>query len=484
MYHSTRGKKLYSSKQALILGLAPDKGLFIPENIPHFWLKEEEMDLTYAQMAKEIFKLYFTDFTDSELDEVVALYNKTNFPHKEITLSGTTDYAFLELYNGPTFAFKDMALTVLPKLIEIAKRSEKEPKKTVVLTATSGDTGSAALAGFSKNESNNIIVLYPEGKTSYIQEAQMLSFKNDHTFPIAISGTFDDCQNLVKDVFKNQDFNSLDLISANSINIGRLIPQIVYYYYGYKELVDRDFILYNEKINIVVPCGNFGNILAAIIASKMGLPVNKIVCASNENNVLTDFFNTGVYDANREFLQTNSPAMDILVSSNLERLLYFIYKDSDKIKALYEEFDQNHKFKIDLEDIKKEFPNILAGCATRGETIDSINKSYKKNKILIDPHTAVAYKVYNDKLSDLGYAFSLIISTASPYKFSRTVCEALGLNGENEKERIDAIYQKSGKKIDNRLYDFLFQNHTRTTVEKDNAYKYVMDLLGKINDKN
>lgn len=482
MYHSTRGKKLYSSKEALILGLAPDKGLFIPENIPHFWLSEEEMNLSYKELAKEIFKLYFEDFSDSELDEVVSLYNETNFPHKEIGISGTTDYAFLELYYGPTFAFKDMALTVLPKFIEIAKRSENKARKTVVLTATSGDTGSAALAGFSKNENNNIIVLYPEGKTSFIQEAQMLSYKNNHTFPIAIKGTFDDCQRLVKDIFKNEEFDSLDLISANSINIGRLIPQIVYYYYGYKELVDRDFILYNEKINIVVPCGNFGNILAAIIASKMGLPVNKIVCASNENNVLTDFFNSGVYDANREFLQTNSPAMDILVSSNLERLLYLIYKDTDKINEIYKEFEINHKFKIDLEDIKKEFPNLLAGFATRGETIDSINKSYKKNKILIDPHTAVGYKVYNDSLKDLGYAFSLIVSTASPYKFSHTVCEALGISGESEKERIDAIYQKSGKKIDNRLYDFLFQEHKRTSVELDEAYKYVTSLLGKLND--
>ncbi len=484
MYHSTRGKKLYSSKEALILGLAPDKGLFVPENIPHFWLKEEEMNLTYSELAKKIFELYFTDFTDEELNEVVSLYNKDNFPHKEVGIRGTTDYAFLELYYGPTFAFKDMALTVLPKFIEIAKRSEKESKKAVVLTATSGDTGSAALAGFSKNDNNSIIVLYPEGKTSYIQEAQMLSFKNDHTFPIAINGTFDDCQKIVKEVFKNEDFSSLDLISANSINIGRLIPQIVYYYYGYKELVDRDFILYNEKINIVVPCGNFGNILAAILASKMGLPVNKIVCASNENNVLTDFFTTGVYDANREFLQTNSPAMDILVSSNLERLLYLIYQDTDKINQIYQEFEMYHKFKIDLEDIKRVFPNLVAGYATRGETIDAINNSYKKNKILIDPHTAVAYKVYNDKLKDLGYSFSLIVSTASPYKFSRTVCEALGLNGENEKERIDAIYKKSGMKIDNRLYDFLFQDHKRTSVSVDETYNYVLDLLGKLNDKN
>ena len=484
MYHSTRGNKLYNSKEALLLGLAPDRGLFVPDKIPHFWPEEKELNLSYQEIAKQIFKLYFTDFTDRELDEVVSLYNKESFPHKEISLSGTTDYAFLELYQGPTFAFKDMALTVLPKLIEIAKRSEKEAKKTVVLTATSGDTGSAALAGFSKNDTNNIIVLYPKGKTSYIQEAQMLSFKNSHTFPIAITGTFDDCQRIVKDIFNNESFSNLDLISANSINIGRLIPQIVYYYVGYKELVERDFILYNEKINIVVPTGNFGNILAAIIASRMGLPVNKIVCASNENNVLTDFFQTGKYDANREFLQTNSPAMDILVSSNLERFLYFVYEDTNKINEIYNEFKLTHKFSVSKEDIKKVFPNLISGYATRGETIDAIHNSYKKNKILIDPHTAVGYKVYNDSLKELGYQFTLIVSTASPYKFSTTVCEALGLSGESEKDRIDAIYQKSGKKVDNRLYDFLFQNKTRTVVEKDEAYKYVLNLLGEINDKN
>ena len=484
MYHSTRGKDLYTSKEALIKGLADDKGLFVVDQIPHFMLDEEEINIDYPTLAKRIFKLYFDDFTDEELDEVVSLYNKENFPYGDFKVSGTTDYAFLELYSGPTFAFKDMALTVLPKLIEIAKRSVNDSKKTVVLTATSGDTGSAALAGFSKNEKNNIIVLYPDGKTSAIQEAQMLSFKNDHTFPIAVKGNFDDCQNIVKKLFNEVKFDNLDLISANSINIGRLVPQIVYYYAGYFDLVQRDFILYNEKINIVVPTGNFGNILAAIVASKMGLPVNKIICASNENDVLTKFFNSGVYDCNREFVCTNSPAMDILISSNLERFLYIIYKDCEKISSIEKELEEKHRFEVPLEDIKKVFPNILAGSASKGETIDSISKSFKKNKILIDPHTAVAYKVYNENVSNLDNCFTLIISTASPYKFSQTVCEAIGISESTEKDRIDSIYHKSGKKIDNRLYDYLFQEHTKDLVELDETYSYVKKLLGEINDKN
>lgn len=483
MYHSTRGKDLYTSKEALIKGLADDKGLFVVDKIPHFMLKEKDMNISYKDLAKQIFKLYFDDFTDEELDEVVSLYNSENFPYGQTKLSGTTDYAFLELYLGPTFAFKDMALTVLPKLIEIAKRSKKDSKKTVVLTATSGDTGSAALAGFSKNESNYIVVLYPDGKTSMIQEAQMLSFKNDHAFPVAVKGTFDDCQRIVKKIFNLEDYSNLDLISANSINIGRLIPQIVYYYAGYCNLVQRDFILYGEKINIVVPTGNFGNILAATLASKMGLPVNKIVCASNENKVLTDFFNTGIYDANREFIQTNSPAMDILVSSNLERFLYFIYKDSQKITEIESQLENNGKFEISLEDIKKVFPNFVAGYATKGETIDNICKSFKQNKILIDPHTAVAYKVYNDLKNDLDNCFTMIVSTASPYKFSNTVSDALGLNGNTEKDRIDAIYHKSGKKIDNRLYDYLFQEHDREVIDLDHTYGYIKKLLGDLNDK-
>ena len=482
MYHSTRGKDLYSSKEALIKGLADDKGLFVIDNIPHFMLEEKDMAISYKDLAKEIFKLYFDDFTDSELDEVVSLYNETNFPYGFQKVSGTTDYAFLELTLGPTFAFKDMALTVLPKLIEIAKRSQKDKKKTVVLTATSGDTGSAALAGFSKNEDNNIIVLYPDGKTSYIQEQQILSFKNDHTFPIAVKGTFDDCQRIVKKAFNEIKFDNLDIISANSINIGRLIPQIVYYYAGYCSLVQSDYILYGEKINLVVPTGNFGNILAAILASKMGLPVNKIVCASNENSVLTEFFNTGVYDANREFIQTNSPSMDILISSNLERFLYLIYGDTEKIKELENSLDNNNKFSIPKEDIVKAFPNILATFASRGETIDNISKSFKKNKILIDPHTACAYKAYNELNQQLDNCFTLIISTASPYKFSQTVCEALGMSGSNEKERIDAIYHKSGKKIDNRLYDYLFKEYKKDVIEKDLIYSYLKNILGKIND--
>ncbi|MCR5786597.1 MAG: threonine synthase [Acholeplasmatales bacterium] len=476
MFHSTRGKELISSKEALIKGLAEDGGLFVPEEIKTLKLDNSDVNLTYQELATKIFKLYFVDFSDEEIKEIVSLYDTTNFPYKELKVRGTTDFAFLELYKGPTFAFKDMALTVLPKFIEIAKRDLHDNRKTVVLTATSGDTGSAALAGFSKNKNNKIIVLYPNGGTSEIQEKQMLSFESENAHALAVNGNFDDCQRIVKELFNEFKSDDIDLISANSINIGRLIPQIVYYFKGYLELVDKDYILFNEKINIVVPTGNFGNILASLIARKMGLPVNKIICASNENKVLTNFFKTGVYDSNLDFKKTYSPSMDILVSSNLERFIYYLYEDTDKVASLMNDLKETGKFSVDLDLLKTKFDYLLADYATNDETIDSIKEAYK-HKILIDPHTAVAYKAYNNLYKELDNCFTLISSTASPYKFGQTICKAFNLNGENEKECIDSIYSYTGVKIDNRLYDSLFMNVNRTTVEKKEVKNRVLEII-------
>ncbi len=476
MYHSTRGLNKIHASEGIIKGLAEDKGLYVVDNIESLELKKEDTQLSYQEICKKVFKVFLDDFTDEEIEEAVSVYNTENFPYGFTKYRGTTDYCFLYLTQGPTFAFKDMALQALPKLIEIAKRKHNNTKKTVVLTATSGDTGSAAMAGFSKNESNSIIVLYPNNGCSELQEAQMLSFTNDHSYAFAVNGNFDDCQRMVKKIFAEYKNDSIDLVSANSINIGRLIPQVAYYYASYLKLVDDDLILFGEKINLVVPTGNFGNILAAITASKMGLPVNKIICASNENNILTDFFNTGVYDANREFKTTNSPAMDILISSNLERFLYLIYKDVNKIKALEEELDATHKFSIPKEDITKAFPNIIAGYATEEETLNAIKTSYQYNKILIDPHTAVGYKVLMDN-KNLDNCFTVVISTASPYKFSDTICKALDLEAGNEMDRINKIYTKTGVKIDPRIYKYLENSASKNVIDLSDVYNRVTGIL-------
>lgn len=476
MYHSTRGLNKIHASEAIIKGLAEDKGLYVIDSVEKLELTKEDTKLSYQEICKKVFKVFLDDFTDSEIDEVVSLYSKENFPNGFTKYRGTTDYCFLYLTQGPTFAFKDMALQVLPKLIEISKRKHNNNKKTVVLTATSGDTGSAAMAGFSKNESNSIVVLYPNNGCSELQEAQMLSFTNDHSYAFAVNGNFDDCQRMVKKIFNEYKNDSIDLVSANSINIGRLIPQVAYYYASYLKLVDDDLILFGEKINVVVPTGNFGNILACITASKMGLPINKIICASNENNILTDFFNSGVYDANRSFKCTNSPAMDILISSNLERFLYLIYKDVNKIKEIEESLDKTKRFEIPLEDIKKSFSNIIADSATEIETVEAIKKSYKLNKILIDPHTAVGFKCLLDN-KNLDNCFSVVVATASPYKFSNTMCEALDLSGDTELDRIKSIYTKTGVKVDERIYKYLENTNKKTVVDLDKVQSIVEGIL-------
>ena len=482
MYHSTRGKDLYTASQAILKGLANDKGLFVIDEIPHLELTQQEVNLGYQEIVKKVFKLYLDDFTEEEIDSVVNLYNKEAFPYGMLKIKGTTDYGFCFLTQGPTFAFKDMALQVLPKLIEIAKKKNNDKRKTVVLTATSGDTGSAALAGFSRNKNNNVIVLYPNNGTSELQEAQMLSFVNKNCKAIAVDGNFDDCQKLVKEIFNKETYNNLDLISANSINIGRLIPQIAYYYALYANLVDNDYILFGEKINLSVPTGNFGNVLAAIYARLMGLPINKICIASNENKVISDFFETGIYDANREFKKTISPSMDILISSNLERFLYLLFNDTNKVKELLQELDKNRKFSIDKKELDNKFDYLVHGYATEEETIKFIKDLYKQNKILIDPHTAVGASVAYKNKFESNNCYTVVIATASPYKFSKTICKALDLDILDEKSNIEAIYHKTGVKIDNRLYEYLLKDMEKTLVRLNDAYKYVTDLLGALND--
>ncbi len=394
MIHSTRSNEQITMKDAIQKGLAKDGGLFVFDDIKQLNI-EEICDLNYHDLCIKILGEYV---------DMTPIIN-SNYPNFDITLKYFNNYAYLELFNGPTCAFKDVALTFLPLLMD----------KAHIIVATSGDTGSAALSGFSQNENIDVTVLYPNNLVSELQEKQMLYFSNDRCKAYAYQGNFDDCQKLAKEVaLKNKNISS-----ANSINICRLLPQVIYYFYAYFELVRNNRIKMNDKINFVVPTGNFGNILAGYLTKKMGLPVNKFVCASNDNKVLYDFINTGVYDKNRKFIKTYSPSMDILVSSNIERLLYYHYKDVNKVKALYEEFNKTGKMVID--DYKDLFSDFISYYADNNEVIEEIRKEYKDNNYLIDPHTAVAKCAYNKFESEY---YTVILSTASPYKFSKAMEDA------------------------------------------------------------
>ena len=376
-----------------------------------------------------------------------------------ITKAG--DAYFLELYHGKTAAFKDMALSILPYLLTTAMKKENEDKKICILTATSGDTGKAALEGFADVPGTEIIVFFPDHGVSQVQERQMITQEGANTHVFAIKGNFDDAQTGVKKIFNDAAFEKdlaeagCKLSSANSINIGRLVPQVAYYVYGYVKLVERGIISDGDKINIVVPTGNFGNILAAYYASRMGIPVNRFICASNENKVLTDFFNTGVYDTNREFYLTNSPSMDILISSNLERLLYHLSgNDGDEIKILMSRLETDRHYEVSSA-IRNGMKDFYGGFADVGDTNETIGRMYRENGYLIDTHTAVAYKVYENYVAETGDKTpSLIASTASPYKFADSVALSIGLKEEKSGfDYIKAVEAETGVKVPGCLRD-------------------------------
>ena len=480
MYISTRGLDSKPASKAIVQGLAKDGGLFIIDNMPQIDFDKKWLKLSYKEVAFRILRLFLEDFTDDEINEAIkGAYSKANFPDGEVAFDLKKDFGFLNLYNGPTFAFKDMALTILPYLLDISKKKNEINEKTVILTATSGDTGSAALSGFKQIPGNNVIVLYPNDVVSKIQEAQMLSFKASNTYPIAVNGNFDDCQRAVKEIFSKVSVAGISLSSANSINIGRLVPQIVYYYYSYITLVKKRKIKFGDKINVSVPTGNFGNILACYIAKLSGLHIGKIICASNENNVLTEFFETGVYNANKEFKVTNSPSMDILVSSNLERYLYLITKDPFYINELMTNLNKNGYYEVN-DKVKEELKNMLASYVSQEETTLAIKECYKNHKILIDPHTAVAYQAYLDKKAELD-GYTLVVSTASPYKFSNTIKEALDLkDSADEFEVIDNIKKVSKWPVDTRILALKNQENKKDVWGKEDILNNVLDILGKI----
>lgn len=439
-YQSTRGSRdIKTAAQAVIKGIAEDKGLYVPDSIPQLpYSLSGFAGKPYRDVAYDIIKAFFTDYTEEEMRRCVEGAYDDKFEAKEIVPVKEAGGAyFLELYHGKTAAFKDMALSILPYLLTTAMKKEKEDKKICILTATSGDTGKAALEGFADVPGTEIIVFFPNQGVSQVQERQMITQEGENTHVFAIEGNFDDAQTGVKKIFDDTDFAGklagygCKLSSANSINIGRLVPQVAYYVYGYAKLMERGVIKAGDKINIVVPTGNFGNILAAYYAGRMGIPVNRFICASNKNKVLTDFFNTGIYDINREFYLTNSPSMDILISSNLERLLYHLSgNDGEVIQELMSMLEKNKRYEVKGK-IKEGLKDFYGGFATVEETNETIGSMYKDNGYLIDTHTAVAYKVYEDYVKKTGDATpSLIASTASAYKFADSVAHSIGLGDE------------------------------------------------------
>ncbi len=458
LYKSTRDSSLrLTSAEAIIKGISDEGGLFVPESIPQMSLDTIVSlgDKTYPERAAEIFKLFLDDMTDAEIRYCTDnAYSGKNFDHASVTeLAELFEGTYvLELWHGPTCAFKDMALQILPYLLTTSMKKLGVDKKVVILVATSGDTGKAALEGFADVEGTSIMVFYPVDGVSAMQKKQMTTQSGENVSVCAVKGNFDDCQNGVKAIFTDEAIKEKlsakgrVFSSANSINWGRLAPQIIYYISAYADLVKNGSIKAGDPVNICVPTGNFGNILAAFYAKRMGLPVNKLICASNSNNVLTDFLTTGVYDRNRDFYTTVSPSMDILISSNLERLLYILTDGNDAlIREWFGSLASKGRYEVN-EDVKKKLSEeFAAGFADDEACKAEIKKVYDKYSYTLDTHTAVAVKVYEDYKDRTGdETRTIIASTASPYKFGTAVLEAItGSAPEDEFEKVDKLFEVS-----------------------------------------
>lgn len=493
-YKSTRNSDVkVNSAEAIAQGISADGGLFVPDSIPVLTLDEIKAvgGMKYADRAAYIFAKYLTDFTDAEIHYCTDnAYSTKNFETDSIAeIAHLFDGTYmLELWHGPTCAFKDMALQILPYFLTTSAKKLDLDKKIVILVATSGDTGKAALEGFKDVEGTSILVFYPEDGVSPMQKRQMKTQEGKNVGVCAIKGNFDDCQSGVKAIFtddsvkKALDDRGMMFSSANSINWGRLVPQIVYYISAYAELVKDGEVELGEKINIVVPTGNFGNILAAYYAKHMGIPVNKLICASNINNVLTDFINTGIYDRNRQFYATVSPSMDILISSNLERLLYIMTGENDSlIKEWFGKLSSEGRYEVNS-DVKAKLKNeFAAGFCDDGQTKSTINAIYEKYSYTCDTHTAVAVKVYKDYKETTGdNTKTVIASTASPYKFSAAVLEALeGRNSDiDEYEKVERIAELSNIPVPSALAEL--QNKPERfndVIDKSEQKEYVLRAL-------
>lgn len=455
-YISTRGKAAaVSAAEAIVQGIADDGGLFVPASIPAYF-PADLAKLDYRSLAKAVFALYLTDFTAEEIAQIVdEAYSAASFPNGAVGTVSLDNTEILELWHGPTSAFKDMALQVLPRLLVKSLAKTGGNKEIIILVATSGDTGTAALEGFRDVPHTQITVFYPKEGVSAIQELQMNTTAGNNTCVIGVKGNFDDCQNGVKLIFGDKDLTAKMAAqgqyfsSANSINWGRLLPQIVYYFYGYGQLVAKQKINYGEAIDIAVPTGNFGDILAGWYAMKMGLPVHQFICASNCNNVLTDALEDGVYDRRRPFHKTISPSMDILISSNFERFIFDISgNDSQYTAAVFEQLRDEGAFTL-RPGLRQAFAGKMrGGYANEDSCKAAIKQVFEQYHYLLDPHSAVAYQVAG-QLREEQAPVLLLVSTASPYKFPAAVLEALGqLPADKDELALPAyLHQLSGMSI-------------------------------------
>lgn len=491
LYRSTRGeKKAYTASEAVLQGLAKDGGLFVPDQIPMLQRPLSEFaGLSYQETAYEVMKLFLTDYTEEELKHCINSAYDDKFDTKVIApLVKKENAYYLELFHGATIAFKDMALSILPYLMVTAAKKNNCDNEIVILTATSGDTGKAALAGFADVPGTKIIVFYPKGGVSPIQEKQMVTQKGANAWVVGIHGNFDDAQSGVKALFNDKalaeqmDQAGFQFSSANSINIGRLVPQVVYYVYSYAQLLASGEIQDGEAINVTVPTGNFGNILAAYYAKQMGVPIHKLICASNDNKVLYDFFATGCYDRNREFILTTSPSMDILISSNLERLIYKIAgADSEKDAALMNDLTQKGKYEI-TDKMKAELADFYGNYATESETAAQIKKLYEDCGYIMDTHTAVASCVYDKYVKNSGdMTKTVIASTASPYKFTRSVMNAIdpAYDAKSDFELVDELNKLSNVAIPNAIEEIRTAPVLHDRVcDGDKMKETVCDILG------
>ena len=491
IYKSTRNNnETATASEAILKGLANEGGLFVPERIPKLETSLSELSsMDYRGVAYEVMKLFLTDFTEEELKHCINSAYDKKFDIPEIARLVKEDGAhYLELFHGATIAFKDMALSILPYLLTTSARKNHVKNEIVILTATSGDTGKAALAGFADVPGTRIIVFYPKNGVSPIQEKQMVTQRGDNTSVIGINGNFDDAQTGVKKMFSDaalaEEMNQagFQFSSANSINIGRLVPQIVYYVYSYVTLLAKGEITEGENINVVVPTGNFGNILAASYAKEMGVPIAKLICASNENKVLYDFFETGCYDKNREFILTSSPSMDILISSNLERLIYQAAgRDADKNRAFMADLNEKGAYTI-TDDMRNQMKDFYGNYASEEETAKAIKEMYEKTGYIMDTHTAVASAVYKKYLAASGDETKTVIaSTASPYKFTRSVMNAIdpAYDKQTDFELVDELCRLSGVKVPQAIEDIRSAPVLHDTVcEKEDMCREVKKILG------
>ncbi|NDL67103.1 threonine synthase [Anaerotalea alkaliphila] len=490
-YNSTRGmEEKVTASYAITQGLAKDGGLFVPDHIPALEQSMEALgDMTYQEVAYEVLKRFFTDFTEEELKRCIQGAYDGKFDHKEIApLVKVGDLHYLELFHGATIAFKDMALSILPYLMMTAAKKQAIEDEIVILAATSGDTGKAALAGFADVEGTRIVVFYPKDGVSPIQKQQMVTQQGENTYVVGIEGNFDDAQNGVKRIFADEAFaarmkaNHKQFSSANSINIGRLVPQVAYYVYAYSRLVKAGEVRSGEAVNFAVPTGNFGNILAAYYAKQMGVPVGKLVCASNDNKVLYDFLRTGVYDRRREFMLTISPSMDILISSNLERLLYEIAgQDPGETKRLMEDLQSQGYYEI-TPAMKGKLQDFFGAFADEAQTKAAIAQVFEGEGYLLDPHTAVAYHACRRYQEETGDRRTMVVvSTASPYKFTASTMEAIGQEyaGQDDFELVECMNERSGVPVPKAVTEVLESPvRHKDTCKKEEMPQVVAAFLG------